>query len=461
MAMISRDLLAQEETWDPQMFCGSILRILRLESEQFVTVAGAAVFEGQRWDDLGASDEPGYRMSNVDCLEMRLTPDLCRSPAIESRYCVEPGDLVMTKMAPIRAALATPNLFRHPVDANLCLVRGLDVPQGFWVALCLNQRAFGDYLVRKSGAAVVPRIRADVLKSVRFPRPPAIVERLSHQVYECIEQRLQLQIEFDRFLAAVHEEIAAQMPESSDVHAEEDPLTTWYRRFPSDDIDDSLVPEHVAINGYQHRLAREAGWRSIRDFTTQRSAAATRFADDNHSVRTLQLSDVEGDLTVLRGHVRVVAAMRRVYAEALQDDEVLLSSLVSRPRVAFVGARPDQPIYPTDHWHRLRFRETPGAWAAIVNDTEIHHQLARLAIGSLQQFAPAWAIQKLVLPNVQLEIRRKWDSFLRRWQQRRVELEADWSRLMAESYHALQETHRQCGNWSEPMAGSPDEEHES
>lgn len=460
MTAVSPSLIEREETWDPQVFCGRILPVLRLADARAIAIQGVDVVEGQRWGEGPETDGPVYRLSNIGELEMRLEPGHCSSPMFASIRCVGPGDVVVSKIAPVRAAIVTPNVFRHPVDANCLLVRGLDLAMGFWFALCINQSAFGEYLVRKSGAAIVPRVRADVLGSVRLPRPPAGTESVSRRVYACAEQRLDCQIELFRFLATVRDEVASRMPTSkSESAVDETVAPTWYRFFQTADIDDSLVPGHVAVNGYQRRLKQDAGWKSIRRLIVANGWGGNRITDSAGGVRTLQLSDVGADLTVLKSQVRSdVSASRRVYAEPLHLDEVLLSAFVSRSRVAFVGNKLEKPIHPTDHWHRLRFHETPGAWAAVLSDPEIHEQLGRLAIGTVQQFAPPWTIQRLVLPDIPLETRIKWDTFLRRWQQRRLELEREWVRLMAEAYSLLRETHRDCGPWTEPPAALRGEE---
>ena len=423
-------------------------------------VQGVEVFEGQRRGEGPETSGPVYRLSNLGAMEMRLEPEHCSSPTFASSRCVGPGDVVVSKIAPVRAAIVTPNVFRHPVDANCYLVRGLDLAMGFWFALCINQPAFGEYLVRKSGAAIVPRVGADVLGSVRLPRPPDGIESVSRRVYSCIEQRLDNQVELFRFLATVRHEVASSLPASVAGGGENDAVApSWYRFFQPADIDDSLVPCHVAVNGYQRRLKRDAGWKSIRHLTVTTGWGGNRITDSADGVRTLQLSDVGNDLTVLKSQVRSdVSASRRVYAEPLLLNEVLLSALVSRSRVAFVGNKPSKPIYPTDHWHRLRFHETPGAWAAVLSDPEIHEQLRRLGIGTVQQFAPPWTIRRLVLPDISLETRIKWDTFLRRWQERRLELEHDWVRLMTEAYGMLKETHRDCGPWTQPPAALRGEE---
>jgi len=446
--------MEREDTWDAQVFCGRILPVLRLADAGAAVLQGIDVIEGQRWGEGSETTGPVYRLSNLGAMELRLEPEHCASPRIVSSRCVCPGDIVVSKSAPVRAAIATPNIFRHPVDANCYLVRGLDLAMGFWFALCINQPAFGDYLVRKSGAAIVPRVRADVLGSVRLPRPPAGLAAISRRVYGCIEQRLDSHVELFRFLATVRDEVESQLPNSVAEGGDNETVApTWHRFFQTADIDDSLVPGHVAVNGYQRRLKQDAGWKSIRHLIGTSGWGGNRVTDSADGVRTLQLSDVGDDLTVLISQVRSdVSASRRVYAEPLLLNEVLLSALVSRSRVAFVGNTPSKSIYPTDHWHRLRFHETPGAWAAVLSDPEIHEQLWRLAIGTVQQFAPPWTIRKLVLPDISLETRVKWDTFLRRWQQRRLELEHDWVRLMAEAYSMLKETHRDCGPWTQPPA---------
>ena len=459
MAFVSPNLLEREETWDPQVFCGGILPLLSLPDERVVAIPGVDVVEGQRSEEGLRNPGPVYRVSNVGWLELRMDSAHCASPVSSGERCVVPGDVVVSKIAPVRAAIATSSVFRHPVDANCCIVRGLSQATGFWFALCLNQPAFGEYLVRKSGAAIMPRVSADALKAIRLPVPPVGIESISHRVFECIERRLLDQVQLFRFFNDVRDELASLLPD--DVMGRESIGAgradgagggAWCRFFSPADIEDSWVPGHVAVNGEQRRLKVGAGWKSIRTLTAK-SLGGSRITDSGENVCTLMLSDVDDDLTVTRSHVRADAAeSRRVYAEPLQADEVLLSALVTRPRVVFVGHRPSRPIHPTDHWHRLRFHETPGAWAAVLNDTAIHRQLRGLAIGTVQQFAPPWTISKLVLPGIPLETRRKWDAFLRRWQQNHLDLQQEWIRLISDAYGLLRETHRDGGSWSVPPA---------
>ena len=149
---------------------------------------------------------------------------------------------------------------------------------------------------------------------------------------------------------------------------------------------------------------------------------------------------------------------RRVFAHPLSENDVLLSTLVTSPCVTFAGTHPATAVYPTDHWYRLRFRETPGAWALVLDAPAMHAQLERLAIGTVQQFAQPSTVRRLVLPNIPLETRIKWDGFLRRWQQRRRDLDDEWLDLWRQCYRLLQETHKVYGAWTQPPAALKDVE---
>ena len=452
MNSVSAALIEREGTWDPQVFAGPMVPLLQLPDSRTACASDAVILEGWRASRGTDAVGPVYRASNVGEFELRLEPDHCSTPVRADERCVRPGDIVVTKGTPIRAALTPVNVFRHPVDANCYLVRGLELAEGLWFAMCVNQPMFADYLVRKSGAGIVSRVRSDVLATSRFPRRPLEIDWLSERVMGCLEQRVDSDIELIRFQAKVREVVASRVPASD---ATDEPLrsgsTAWCQFFSPAAIEDSLVPEHVAISGHQQQLRHDAGWSPIRHLLSSRRSGGERLGESVDRIRTLRLSDVGDDLMVRRGEVRGWGtSSRRVFAEPVQENEVLLSALVSRPRIAFLGNRPEEPIYPTDHWHRLRFRETPGAWALVLSTDAVHHQLERLAIGTVQQFAPPRAIGRLVLPDIPLGVRIKWDSAIRRWQRRRRELDDEWGDVMSECYRMLRETHHTCGPWTQP-----------
>jgi hypothetical protein len=470
MASIRASLLEHEGTWDPQFFCGPIALLLDRTTTQPLHRTKAQIIEGWRGTTTsqteahgGVAPQPIYRMSNVDELELLLGPEHCIPPTASDTRCVRPGDILVTKGAPIRAAIASSQVFRHRADANCYVIRGLNQTDGFWVALCLNQPPYAEYLTRKSGAAMVPRVRMAVLRQAPFPVQPVGVAALSQKVLDCLDRRIESTAELFRFVASVHDSIATLLPQwdgnSVECHHNG---SVWHRVFPPSNIDDSLVPAHVAVNGYQRALSVEAGWIPLRHLLSQRREPAERLAAVSRPIRTLQLSDVNGSFTLPTGAARHMAtSQRRVFAQPLSENDVLLSTLVTSPCVTFVGTHPAAPVYPTDHWYRLRFRETPGAWALVLDAPAIHAQLERLAIGTVQQFAQPATVRRLVLPNIPLETRIKWDSFLRRWQQRRRSLDDEWLDLWRQCYRLLLETHKIYGAWTQPPAALKDLEDET
>jgi hypothetical protein len=467
MACIRASLLEREGTWDPQFFCGPIAPLLDEATTQALHRTKAQIIEGWRGTATsqtqqrgGVAPQPIYRMSNVGELELRLGPEHCVPPAGSDLRCVRPGDILVTKGVPIRAAIASSQVFRHRADANCYVIRGLNQTDGFWVALCLNQPAYAEYLTRKSGAARVPRMRMAVLREAPFPAQPVGVEALSQRVLDCLDRRIESMAELYRFAVSVHDYIAMLLPELDDNPAEfHRNGSAWHRFFPPSDIDDSLVPAHVAVNGYQRALSTEAGWIPLPHLISQRREPAERLAAVSGPIRTLQLSDINDSFTLPTGAARNMATShRRVFAQPLSENDVLLSTLVTSPCVTFAGTHPATAVYPTDHWYRLRFRETPGAWALVLDAPPMHAQLKRLAIGTVQQFAQPSTVRRLVLPNIRLETRVKWDSFLRRWQQRRRELDDEWLGLWRQCYRLLQETHKMYGAWTQPPAALRDVE---
>ena len=451
---VSANLIHQEDTWDPHIFCGGLRSVLESRETMSLRQLHAEIVEGWRTSSPRISpsgEQPMYRMSNIRQLELGLEVDHCDTPQDDHSRCVRAGDVVVTKAAPIRAALATNNTFRHLVDANCYLVRGLNQAEALWLALCLNQPAYADYLTRKSGSAVVPRVRMSALREVPFPNAGAAIGTLSQRVVDCLDRRTESRVELVRFVDDVRLQVDRFLPEFSlDDVMDESETTSWSRFFLPADIEDSLVPAHVAVNRHQRALRLDSYWVSMRQLVTEERVSQGRVGTPGDRMRLLRLSDVGDDLSLpVSVPLHHVQGHRRVFSEPISENDVLLSTLVTSPRVAFAGSKPQADVFPTDHWHRLRFRETPGAWALVLNTPAIHRQLLRMAVGTVQQFALPSTVRRLVLPDVPREVRIKWDAFLRRWQCRRRSLDEQWFGLMQDCYAALRETHRTFGSWTQ------------
>jgi hypothetical protein len=131
------------------------------------------------------------------------------------------------------------------------------------------------------------------------------------------------------------------------------------------------------------------------------------------------------------------AQANRVFSEPLHADDVILSTLGSNPRVAFMVSKPQVPVHAVDHWERLRFRAHAAAFALILQTGAVTRQLRSFASGSVQQFVRPEDIQRLFLPVLPDETLSQWDrsfrSLARAWQ----ENEAAWHSALRDGWQSF------------------------
>ncbi|WP_414569530.1 hypothetical protein [Nostoc sp. CCY 9925] len=453
---ITPGILHQEDCWSAGLYCSSAQQIFSGGISRKAIGEIGNCLEGwrvstQSWTntyDRRIEETPIYRQANLDCMKFRLDPEHWEKPTMEEEWCVQPGDVVLNKIPPVRAAVVTFRLPRHPVDANCILIRGVQSPFGVWVAFCLNQKPYEAYLVQRQGSAILPRVSLRVLSNMHIPLPT--VEEASvlqgnvwdwnDEILDNHESLVRLLGEVEAYMAEEHK----QLDESEAVSS--DSLSTG-RFFPGESIDDSLLPTHVQLSHRLHQLKHQLGWVSLAKLLSADEIPRSRLHGDvPQRGYYLRLSDIGTDLSFSQPEEteseRLSHMFYRVFREPLTPGEVLLSTLVSHPRVAFIDEAPSTKIYVTDHLERLRFRETPGAWALVLNTTAIRTQLKGMAIGTVQQFTYPANIPRLTVPNVPLELRQRWEKLLRRHHQRQRELNERWQVIWNDAQTLFEEVHK-------------------
>ena len=451
---VSPELIAREQNLDPQVYCGPMVALLSDSNAPSIKGLGGHVLEG--WRGESTADSPVFGPTDLRRLELELKPHHSQPPGWEGKYSVRPGDVLVNKVWPVRAAWITEAMFRHRFESSCYAIRGLRPADGFWLALCLNQLNLAYCLLRKSGAGVLPRIRMSALQTFRFPRTPMEATFLSQQFADCLNDRVASTLELFRLREDVNLAVETQLPEelpddAMDSNTADDGPLAWNRFFEAVDVGDSLVPRHVAVNARQSLLRRNSAWLPLPRVVDSFAKSQERLGRPDSSFYLLRLSDVRDDLRLPLSVPCAEEGNRRISAQPLRENEVLLSLLVSNPRAVFVGHLPAIPIHPADHWQRLRFRDTQGAWALILQSPPVVAQLRRLATGSVQQFASPATLSQLVVPDFPLDIRQKWDQRLRRWQLQRDELEERWVDLHRHAYELLKRTEREYGRWVTPL----------
>lgn len=446
---VSPDLLEQEDVWGADLFCGSAAQILfgkgiRKLLKQF----GGNCLEGWRVStnpsaegyDSRIETTPVYRQGNLDPMRFKLEPSHWQTPQIEAEWCVQPGDVVLNKLLPIRAVLVTERTYRHPIDANCLLIRGLDRTTSAWVAFCLNQQPYEAYLTQHQGLAVLPRASLGELRQLRVPPPPARMRLLGEQFWQLNDALMETEEAIVRCMREVEEYIQEdfeQLKEQENVRSQMD--TGCF--LPAEAIEDSLLPNHVENAYWRRRLQRELDWVPISKLSIVGAGVHERLDRDVGEISYLRLNDIDRDLMVGVVAPAPVTQATRIFKEPLSQGEVLLSTFAANPKVVFVDRSLDDKIYVTDHWKRLRFLETPAAWAVILNAEPVREQLAGLAMGSIQQFIYADRLTQLMVPLVPLEQRRLWEQLVFTHHQRKRELNQKWYSLWDETLRLFNEVH--------------------
>src|SRR5262245_60682042 len=105
-----------EEHWDPLIYCGPGAAValanaprLSLGKDLGATCLAGLLTEPGRGGDPEAEfvTSPIYRQVNLAPFRFRLKNAHWQPPAVVLAACVSPGDVVINKLAPVRAAWAT------------------------------------------------------------------------------------------------------------------------------------------------------------------------------------------------------------------------------------------------------------------------------------------------------------------------------------------------------------------
>lgn len=447
LAKVTPKMLENEGSWDPVVLCGPMARMLGETATGSLDTWEALVVDGTR-----APEQPVVGAANIGLLELQLSADCLLAAPPANRFSLHTGDVLLAKAPPIKAAWISPSVHHHRFDATCYAVRNLNTSQGIWFTFCLNQFEYAFSLARRSVASAMPRINSGELRRFPIPDIPAGFEVLADGIAESIDQRALSSMDLLRLQGEVAELVHALVPENSfENESNDESNASWHQRFVATLLEDSLIPGHVKAGGFQQMLRRGGDWRPIRGLVSIARGHGERLGKDVSEYWSLRLSDVGSDLRVPAFVSRGQAGNRNVYAEPIAAGEVLHSLLATNPRTVFVLETPDQETFPTDHWVRLHFNETPGAWALILQTHPVARQLRSMTTGVTQQFATAAAVEQLVLPPVPLPIRMSWDARLRRWQKQRNELDKQWHELVDRVYRLLKHTELEYGPWVTPF----------
>ena len=177
-------------------------------------------------------------------------------------------------------------------------------------------------------------------------------------------------------------------------------------------------------------LTERHGWAPLRVLST--ASVRQRLRQPPAGARTLKLGDVGSDLYIPGSGLDPVASLQsgRTLDRALLGGEVLLSTLGSSPRAAYVDEEVPPLVFPSDSWVRLRFRDSPAAWALLLSTPAIRRQIGRFAVGTVQQFVPPEALSSVHVPVPAPEVRERWQRTIERHHALRRDHDRRWAAVL-------------------------------
>ncbi|MDB3935673.1 hypothetical protein N9383_03000, partial [Granulosicoccus sp.] len=311
--------------------------------------------------------------------------------------------MVLSKFPPLRAAMVSPTARRHPVDSNSLIVRGLPFPIEVWLTLCLNRQEYERLLLIESG--VLRRISIRTLSNLRIPPAPEEMIALASSLREILDETVLVEEDLHRVKVEAAQVSLASSGTDDFQHG------GFYNT--STMSNDSWLPSSTFLGAKQAILADEFGWKPIDKLAHTAPRRRLKIVPSESS--RLQLSDIAEDLFVAAPADRSNSDSMnttRTLDKPLTAGDVLLSTLGTSFRTAYVDEDIPANTFISDGWVRLRFRETPAAWALLLTTPEARDQTKRLAIGSAQQFVPPDALLGVHVPTPDRKTRDRWQRIL-------------------------------------------------
>lgn len=347
-----------------------------------------------------------YRMRHVGVMRLVPEQEQFESPLIAKKpYCLCPGDVLIRRVGQVVAGPVADHHRRHPVDANVGIVRGLHPMEGVWLAFCLNQPVYQDYLVQSAGITTLPRVGLKRLGTMPLaPRPEGFDEPA--RIYlNGLDELAQA----EERLFQLRRRVREWMDRATEGIAETDGSRRIRTRFfAAQDMDEALTYAGAMQNRVQ-RLTLDQGGQRL----DQLAEVCPRFPKENAAgskvLKIAHLDDQFGYALNLHNEQNV---RWRVQPRAVHRYDVLVSSFVQDPRVMYAHSPLPNKIFPTDQLVSFRFHFFPGAYALLLETPFATRQMARLATGMAQRFVRPSALSGLVLPFLDREHAGLWHARL-------------------------------------------------
>lgn len=367
---------------------------------------------GSRAYDPLVEQAPVYRLRHVEPMDLRTEAEHWKSPLLAGQpFCVQPGDLVVRRVGSVAAALVSALHRRHPVDANLGIIRlkAQGPGQVLWTAYCLNQPHYRDYLEASATVTDLVRVGLRALAEMPIAPKPEGLDTLAEHYADALNRYAQSFEQLFRLRRQVSDWTLALLPDLAPFMDEGLTARRW-TWFAPEDLGDQLSIA-TAEQRQAARTLAQTGLTAPLGRLAQISPREPRVTKPQGCL-ALRIGDLDQHLGIAEHLSSRTDLAWRTQTRALTQFDVLVSTFVGEPKVAFVPEPVGDCILPSEQLVTLCFHRAQGAYALLMESALVRAQWSRLATGQVQRFVPPGAVGQVVLPVPEQDLAETWHAAL-------------------------------------------------
>ncbi len=402
-----------------------------------------------------------YRMRHIS--EMRVQPEaqLMEQPVLDDlKACLAPGDIVLRRVGDVQSALVSSYHRRHPVDANMAIIRGLNSRERVWLAFCINQPLYKSFLEQRTSITSLVRVGLKQLAAMPVAKCPRAFYGLADEYLKAYDTLMRAEDKLCRLRTAVKAWLQALLPNglsSSEGLIDEDVPGLSARFFAARDLGQQLSFSATQQSALARRLIEEAGFVKLAEVAEINPKASMCEQESLVQGRVIKIGDLDGQLAFRQskvaategtgkrgGEANKAAEGWRTHKRPLSESDVLVSSFVHEPKVAMVRTEPAEQVRASEQLAVLHFHRTPGAYALIMESPLIKQQIAGLATGTVQRFVQPKSLDQLVVPaldQADRELANRWHYQLLDLIDEKKQAQTTMNRLQSEMYAIYRQVH--------------------
>jgi hypothetical protein len=386
-----------------------------------------------------------YRMRHVSNMRIKIEAQLMAPPAFSDRaICVEPNDIIVRRVGKVAAGLITQNHRRHPIDANLVIIRGLDTNQAIWLTFCLNQTVYKSFLEQQH--AISNMVRVSLQKLELMPIAPCPNEFFS--LADKFQQSYQIILSSEESLLTlrksvlhwVEHQIGDDLSDVIKASTEPRPEQLDAKFFSAKDINHQLTYSAAEQAHLARLLAGNANCKMLGQLAQINPKPIIESVKVPYTVPVIKIKDLDGQQSM---HIPKVDKKGgwRVHKRLLNQFDVLVSTFVQDPKVALAVQPPKVETQISEQIAVLKFHHSPGAYALLMETPLIRKQIEWLSTGMVQRFVQAKMFEQIVLPEIDQVQATTWHQQLGTLLEAKSKATKDLNKIYQDMYQVYRKVH--------------------